>query len=384
MRLLKFLYAMFFTLSNRYNSNYSNDLGGYMFDKIMKSLLIFIPITIGLNIMHGNDTLIFVSALLAIMPLAKIMGDSTEVIASKTSPKIGGFLNATFGNATEMILSIVALTAGLTEMVKASIVGSVVSNLLLVLGLSMFAGGLKIKNQKFSRKSIDLSVTMLILSLACILIPTGFFNSTDELLLSGKIIPVSDLFAVAMLIVYLAGLFFSFYTHKDIYGTEHDEVAEEVAGKSDLIKAGILLFLSTIFVAVMSEMLVHTVESVSESIGLSQFFIGLIIIPIIGNAAEHSAAVIMAMKNKMDIAIEIAVGSSLQIILFVFPILILIGTFTQHPMSIIFNRFELVALLASVVVVAKVASDGESNWFEGMLLSLVYVLLALATFFVTL
>lgn len=355
-----------------------------MFDKIMKGLLVFIPVTIGLNFMHASETLIFISALLAIMPLAKLMGDSTEVIASKTSPKIGGFLNATFGNATEMILSVVALTAGLTEMVKASIVGSVVSNLLLVLGLSMLSGGLKFKSQTFSRKGIDLSITMLILSLACILIPTGFFNSTDELLLSGKIIPVSDFFAVAMLIVYLAGLFFSFYTHKDIYGTQHEEVAEEIAGKSDVIKAGIILMLSTIFVAVMSEMLVHTVESVSKNIGLSEFFIGLIIIPIIGNAAEHSAAVIMAMKNKMDIAIEIAVGSSLQIILFVFPILILIGTFTQHPMSIIFNRFELVALLASVVVVSKVASDGESNWFEGMLLTLVYFLLALATFFVTL
>lgn len=354
-----------------------------MFDKIMKGFLLFIPATFILKFTHQNETLIFISALLAIMPLAKLMGDSTEVIAAKTSPRIGGFLNATFGNATELILSVVALSAGLTEMVKASIVGSVASNLLLVLGLSMFAGGLKFKNQSFNKKGIDLSVTLLILSLACILIPTGFFNTTDDLLISGSLIKVSDFFAVAMLLVYMSGLFFSFYTHKDIYGTQHSEVAETISGKSDMYKAMAALLLSTVMVAFMSEMLVHSVESVSKTMGLSEFFIGLIIIPIIGNAAEHSAAVIMAMKNKMDIAIEIAVGSSIQIILFAFPLLILIGALTGHPMSIIFNRYELVALIASVAVVSKVASDGESNWFEGLLLTLVYGLLALATLFVS-
>ncbi len=353
-----------------------------MVQKIFFGMLLFIPLTFVLEMVHGDQNLIFITALLAIIPLAKYMGESTEAIAARTTPRLGGFLNATFGNATEVILSFVALTNGYTELVKASIVGSVASNLLLVLGLSIFAGGIKFKNQHFSKKGIDFSVTLLVLSMICILLPTVFLNSTDIEIVSTPFLALSEVVAVTMLLVYIAGLYFSFYTHQDIFGTEHDEVAE-AAGPSVSLKRSIAVLAgSTVLVAMLSEVLVKSVETVSHSMGLSEFFIGLIIIPIIGNAAEHSSAVLMAVKNKLDVSIEIAVGSSIQIILLVFPVMILAGWATGHPMSIIFNRYELIALAASVIVVSKVVSDGESNWFEGLLLCLVYVILAIATLIV--
>lgn len=350
-----------------------------MFEKFLKALLIFVPITGGLAFANADKNWIFFSALLAIIPLAKVMGESTETIAARTNPRLGGFLNATFGNATEMILAIVALTSGLTEMVKASIVGSVASNLLLVLGLSMLMGGLKHKNQTFNRKSIDFSVTLLFISVICILIPTGFLNSTNPETVALPFLTLSEVIAVLMLVVYGAGLFFSFYTHRDIFGTDHSEAAGHEGAKASLPGAVATLLTATVLVAAMSELLVKSVETVSASIGLSEFFIGLIIIPIIGNAAEHSAAVMMAMKNKMDVAVEIAVGSSIQIVLLVLPVLVLVGWATGNPMTVIFNRYELTALIAAVVIVGRVSTDGESNWFEGLLLCLVYVLIAAAT-----
>lgn len=353
-----------------------------MIQKIFFGMLLFIPLTFILELMHGNQNLVFLVALLAIIPLAKFMGDSTEAIAARTTPRLGGFLNATFGNATEMILSVVALLSGYTELVKASIVGSVVSNLLLVLGLSMLTGGLKFKNQHFSRKGIDFSVTLLVLSILCVLLPTGFLNSMNVETVTSPFLALSEVVAVIMLLVYVAGLYFSFYTHQDIFGTEHKEVAESEGPVAPLGRSVAVLASCTVLVALLSEVLVKSVEGVSQSMGLSEFFIGLIIIPIIGNAAEHSSAVMMAIKNKLDVSIEIAVGSSTQIILLVFPIMILVGWATGHPMSVIFNRYELVALIAAVVVVSKVVSDGESNWFEGLLLCLVYGMLAVATLIV--
>ncbi len=353
-----------------------------MIKKVFFGMLLFIPLTFILELTHSSQNLIFAFALLAIIPLAKFMGDSTEAIAARTTPRLGGFLNATFGNATEVILSFVALSNGYTELVKASIVGSVVSNLLLVLGISIFAGGLKYKNQHFSRKGIDFSVTLLVLSMICIMLPTVFLNSTDMEIVSSPFLALSEVVAVVMLMVYVAGLYFSFYTHQDIFGTEHEEVAEAEGPIAPLRRSITILAGCTIMVALLSEVLVKSVESVSQSMGLSEFFIGLIIIPIIGNAAEHSSAVLMAVKNKLDVSIEIAVGSSIQIILLVFPVMILAGWATGHPMSVIFNRYELIALIASVIVVSKVVSDGESNWFEGLLLCLVYGILAVATLIV--
>ncbi len=353
-----------------------------MIQKIFLGMLLFIPLTFILEMTHSSQNLIFATALLAIIPLAKFMGDSTESIAARTTPRLGGFLNATFGNATEVILSFVALTNGYTELVKASIVGSVASNLLLVLGISIFAGGMKYKNQHFSRKGIDFSVTLLVLSIICIILPTGFLNSMDTKIITVPFLELSEVVAIVMLLVYVAGLYFSFYTHQDIFGTEHHEVAEAEGPNAPLSRSIAVLAGCTVMVAVLSEVLVKSVESVSHSMGLSEFFIGLIIIPIIGNAAEHSSAVVMAVKNKLDVSIEIAVGSSIQIILLVFPAMILAGWATGHPMSVIFNRYELIALIASVVVVSKVISDGETNWFEGLLLCLVYSMLAVATLIV--
>jgi len=350
-----------------------------MVDKAFRFLLLFIPVSFLLEWFHPDKNLIFLSALLAIIPLAKLMGESTEVIASRTNPRLGGFLNATFGNATELILALVALTNGLTEMVKASIVGSVVSNLLLVLGLSMLCGGLKYKVQTFNRKAVDYSISLLVISTICIIIPTGFLNSTDPHTVSKPFLHLSEVIACIMLMVYGAGLLFSFHTHRDIFGTQHNDIEDSSEAHTPLHRAIITLMAATVFVALMSEMLVKSVETVSASFGLSEVFIGLIIIPIIGNAAEHSTSVLMAVKNKMDVSIEIAVGSSIQIVLLVFPVLILVGWVTGHPLSIIFNRYELVSIIAAVFIVSRVSSDGESNWFEGLLLCLVYCLIGAAT-----
>jgi len=341
--------------------------------KYLRYLLILIPVSIVSEFMHLNPTLIFVTSALAIIPLAGLMGEATEEISVYSGPRIGGFLNATFGNATELIIAIFALKAGLFEVVKASIAGSVIGNILLVLGASMIFGGFKFKTQKFNKKAVEVSSSMLLFSVIGLSIPAIFTHTINANLLTSKYESLSIAVALIMFIIYNLGLYFSFYTHKDIYGSEHKE---DLQSKWSLKKSLIVLIIATICIAIESEFLVGSVEAMTQAIGLSDFFVGIIIIPIIGNAAEHSTAVIMAMKNKMDVAVEIAIGSSLQIILFVAPILVFLSLLFK-PMSIIFNEFELVALIVAVVIANRVASDGESNWLEGVQLVAVYIIIAI-------
>jgi Ca2+:H+ antiporter len=303
------------------------------------------------------------------------MGEATEEIAAHTGPKIGGFLNATFGNATELIICIFALKAGLFDVVKASIAGSVLGNILLVLGASMLAGGLKHKVQRFNKKAVETSMSMLFFSIIGLSIPAIFTHTVDSELLTTKYEGFSVGVALLMFIVYILSMVFSFYTHKDIFGTDHEEVAEET--KWSLKKSIGILVLTTILIAFESEFLVGSVEPMTHSLGLNEMFVGIILIPIIGNAAEHSTAVVMAMKNKMDIAVEIAIGSCLQIILFVAPVLVFLSLLFQ-PMSIIFNEFELMALIASAFIAVRVVNDGESNWLEGAQLLIVYIIIGMA------
>lgn len=335
--------------------------------------MIFIPISIIFHFLHlGTPAVQFIITGLSIVPLAALLGESTEELAKYTGPKIGGFLGATFGNVTELIISIFALKAGLFDVVKSSIAGSLIGNVLLVLGFSMLAGGTKYKTQKFSKNSVNTSLNLLTLAVIGLIVPAV---ATDNIHLADvnptKFEGLSIAIAVIMLLVYLSSLYFSFFTHKDIYGTEHELIYPKWSKKKSII----ILLLATIVVAVESDLLVSNIEPMTIQLGLSKLFVGLIIIPIIGNAAEHATAVIMSLKNKMDISIEIAVGSSLQIILFIAPLLVILSLIFS-PMTLIFNLYEILALVVAIIIANKVCYDGESNWLEGIQLISVYLILA--------
>lgn len=344
--------------------------------KLFKFMLVFVPFSIAFEFMHVKPAWIFVMSAFAIIPLAGFMGKATEEISFYAGPRAGGFLNATFGNATEMIISFFALKAGLFDVVKASIAGAVIGNILLVLGASMFIGGLKYKSQHFNKKIVESSSSMLLFSVIGLCVPAIFTHTVDSSLLNTRYEGLSVIVAAIMLLIYVLSLIFSFYTHKDIYSVDHaDESAPEwSSGKAIAVLAG-----TTVFIGFESEILVSTLEPMTKAFGMSEFFAGIILIPIIGNAAEHSTAVVMAAKNKMDVAVEIAVGSSLQIVLFVTPVLIF-ASLLFKPMSIIFNEFELISLIVSVLIANKVSGDGESNWLEGIQLLAVYMIIAVSFF----
>ena len=344
--------------------------------KILRYMLVFIPISIVAKFLNASGTVMFILACLSIIPLAGLIGEGTEEISFYSGPKIGGFLNGTFGNATELIISFFALKEGLFEVVKSSIAGAVIGNILLVIGASMLAGGLKYKTQKFNQKVSEVSSTMLLFAVIGLCIPAIFTHTVPSRLLNTRYEGLSLFVAVVMIIIYALSLFFSFNTHKDIYNEEESEGT----AKWSLKKAIAILVVSTVLIAIESEFLVNGIEPITESLGWSQFFVGIILIPVIGNAAEHTTAVVMARKDKMDVALEIAVGSSLQIILFVAPVLIFLSLLFK-PMSIVFNPFELIALFVSVIIANRVSHDGESNWLEGVQLLAVYLIIA-ACFFI--
>jgi len=344
--------------------------------KILRYLLIFVPISFVAEFTHLSQTIMFVVSALAIIPLAGLMGEATEEISFYSGPRMGGFLNATFGNATELIIGFFAMKAGLFEVVKASIAGSVIGNILLVLGASMLVGGLKYKTQCFNKQAIEVSSSMLLFAVIGLTIPAIFTHTVKPELLTTRYEGLTIIIAVIMFSIYLLSLYFSFYTHKDIYSVDH---THESLSKWSLKKGVVVLIGATVLIGIESEFFVGAVQPMTETMGLSSFFVGIILVPIIGNAAEHSTAITMAHKDKMDVAMEIALGSSLQIILFVTPVLILLSLIFT-PMSIVFNEFELIALLFSVIIANKVANDGESNWLEGVQLIAIYAIMAAAFF----
>lgn len=341
-------------------------------------LFIFIPISIVLHFIGTTAVIQFTVTSIAIIPLAGIMGEATEELSAYIGSKLGGFLNATLGNSTELIISFFALKAGLFDIVRFSIAGAMIGNILLVLGASMLMGGLKFKTQKFSIKGTNVSLNMLTFAIISVIVPAIFAgNLVTSRLGVDHSLAISVGICIIMLILYVCSLYFSFFTHKDIFGVEHEVInAKWSKNKSISILVG-----ATVLVAAMSELLVGSIEPMTQQLHLSKYFVGLIILPIIGNAAEHSTAVLMAMKNKMDVAIEIAIGSSLQIILFVAPVLVLISFFFK-PMSLIFGVYEIVSLIVAVLIANKVCSDGESNWLEGLQLISVYLILAVTYFLI--
>ena len=343
-------------------------------------LLLALPFAIIGELLHWSPVAVFGLSAIAIIPLAGYIGAATEVLAAYTNPRIGGLLNATLGNAAELIITITAIRAGYLELVKASITGSILGNLLLVLGMSMLFGGLRHGVQTFNRKQASNNAIMLVLSVVILLIPSLLSHyignvSTPE----PKVETLSIGVATVMIILYGLGLF---YNYKVVGGVEagEEEVDKSVRKRWSLKAALLILGLSTLGVVYLSEVLVGAVEPVVKALGLSEFFIGLIFIPIIGNVAEHIVAVQMAMKNKMTLSVEIAIASSLQIALFVAPLLVFISLLIGNPLTLVFNPLELIALIAGVLIAALVSADGESNWLEGAELLSIYIILAL-TFF---
>lgn len=338
-------------------------------------LLIFVPTGLISNYVGGPPLLTFAAIALGVVPLAGLIGEATEELAARTGPRVGGLLNATLGNAAELIITIFALRAGLLDLVKASITGSILGNLLLVMGLSLLVGGLRNGQQKFDRVHAGIDSTMLILALIALAVPSIFSHAIEPN--HAAVEYLSEGVAVAMLFIYAVELIYSFTTAT----AAHSPVHTPHEAKWKVERAVAVLCVATGFIVWSSEVLVGVVEHVVTQLGWTEFFLGIVIIPIVGNVAEHLVAVQMAAEDRMQLSLEISLGSSLQIALFVAPVLVYVSLLVGHPMDLVFNEFELIALTAAALIAALVALDGESNWMEGMQLLVVYVILAMAFFF---
>ncbi len=348
-------------------------------------LLLGFPLAIAGSQLHWAPLLIFGLACATLIPLAELIGEATEALAVVTGPKIGGLLNATLGNAAELIITIVAINAGLLDLVKASITGSILGNLLLVMGASLLLGGLKNGRQRFNREHAANNATMLVMAILALSVPSLFNHTLEgELLAATTMENISLGVAVIMIILYGLGLYYSLRVQDNQSPLTHTN--EAAAPHWSPRVAGVVLAVATGAVVWASEILVHEVEAVTAVLGLSEFFLGIILIPIIGNVAEHLVAVEVAMKNQMELSLEIALGSSLQIALFVAPVLVFVSLFVGPKngeyLNLVFNQFELIALIGAVVIAALVSSDGETNWLEGAQLVSVYIILGVAFFFI--
>lgn len=341
-------------------------------------LLIFVPLGIIVGYLQLNSLLIFALNFLAIVPLAAVLSDTTEVLANMTGPTLGGLLNATFGNIVELIVALAALYRGEIRIVQTSMLGSILSNLILVMGCSFVAGGYNRLQQKFSQTAAQTMSSMMGLSCISLIIPATF-SSTVHSNVAPEILEISRWSSLVLLVVYSLYLVFQLKTHTVFFEGQDDEEEEEIANMDfSITECLVLLGIVTVLVAACAEYLVGSIEEVVEKTPLSKSFIGLILLPIVGNAAEHVTAVFMAMKNKLDLTMNVAVGSSMQIALFMTPFLVIWGWAIGQPMSLFFHNFESILLFVSVYLSGIVLEDGESNWFEGVLLIALYVLIAIA------
>ncbi len=350
--------------------------------RFLLALLLFVPISIVLHFTGASDVVMFVVAGLAIVPLAGYIGIATDELAKYVGPSIGGLLNATFGNATELIIAVIAIHSGKIEVVKASIVGSIIGNLLLVLGLSVLLGGLRHKMQTFNRDMAGMYAATLTLATIAFLVPALFLSNAPPASVQPTQIQVQHLsYGVSgvLILLYIGSLIFSLKTHEHLMVCEEEDPDPPTWSKA---KALGVLFASAVVVGLESEFLVGAIDSVVKKIGLTETFIGIIVIPIIGNAAEHSAAVMLALKNKMDLSFSIAVSSSTQVAMFVAPFAVFAGALMGQDVTMVYSNFELIAIAVSVFIVALIALDGKCHWLEGAQLLAVYVIIALAFFFI--
>jgi Ca2+:H+ antiporter len=349
----------------------------------------FAPAAVALKLGHASAPLVFFASSLAVVPAAAMMSSATEQLSARSGPGIAGLLNVTFGNAPELIIAFFALLDGLQEVVKATLVGSIIGNSLLVLGAAMLAGGWRRTRQTFDRTAAQNHSGLLLVTVTALMLPAVLA------LVSGRGLPVvgqtrhsfgshlehlSLAISVVMIVIYLAGLFFSLRTHRDLFSPPHEKQIDE--DTPSVGRSVVTLALAGVLVGVMSELLVGSIEHASRDIGLSQFFVGAFVVAIVGNAAEHYVAVVVAAKDKMDLAVNIAIGSSAQVGLFVAPVLVILSfAFGPVPMALVFNGYELAALIFAVLISTTLIADGESTWFEGVQLLGVYGLLGLVFYY---
>jgi Ca2+:H+ antiporter len=345
----------------------------------LRWLVLAAPASWILAAVHAPAPLVFVAAGLAVVPLAAEMGEATETLAQRAGPAVGGLLNATFGNAAELILGVVALRAGLLDLVKASLTGSILGNLLLILGLSFLAGGAKRSTLTFNRTAAATNGAMLLLAVLGLVVP-ALFAATHPAAASATELHLSEGVAVVLGLTYVAGLVFSLVTHRQLFASVDHASTRALTGGG--ARAVVLLGVVTALVVVESEILVQATEQLVSRFGLSEFFLGLIVIPLIGNAAEHATAVVAARRGETDLALAVALGSSTQVALFVAPLLVLAGVLVGQPMHLVFSAFEVVALGFAALIVTVISLDGESHWFEGVQLLAVYAILAVAAWFI--
>jgi len=349
-----------------------------IFCQWLNLLLVFVPLGFVAHKQKWSSAAIFSYNFAAIVPLAGILGAATESLSAHTGQMLGGLLNATFGNAVEMIVTIQALQAGLISVVQGSLLGSILSNLLLVLGMAFFAGGLRIKEQHFNATGASTNTTCLTLSSIALALPTIYSHhpgTTFE-----DCLTLSRICSCVIAFIYVLFLVFQLHTHSYLFVSEGEEEDEESV--LSLVNSLALLFLTTCVVAYSSGFLVDSIEGVTEEYGMPKAFIGVILLPIVGNAAEHATAVTVAVKDKMNLSIGVAVGSSTQIALFVVPFAVIVGWFIDVPMSLDFRMFDATVLMVSVLLTTNVLHDGSSNWLEGVMLMATYVLIAIIIWFI--
>ena len=348
--------------------------------KIIYAVLILVPVAIGARLLHASPIAIFLLSALAIVPLAGVLGSATEELAAHTGPTVGGLLTSTLGNFAELVIAAFALEAGLVDLVKASITGSILGNLLLVLGAAQLAGGLKYKTQKINPKLAGLNATLLTVAVLGLVLPALFQTLHPD---PRRIATVNMSAWMSGLLItgYLLSILYTMHTHKRLFHESAAEIAVGHPSSWSLRRSVTTLAVAALTIGVLSEILVSATEEAVRSLGLSEIFVGLILIPIIGNAAENSSAILMAMKNRMDLAVGIAVGSSIQVALVVAPLLVFLGLLFGKPMDLAFTTMEVVSVALAVAVASSVIRDAESDWLEGAFLLIAYAAIAVAFFF---
>lgn len=349
-----------------------------MFQKILYAMLAFAVAGFVADLVGASPILVFILSAIGLIPLADLIGKATEELVVYTGPRVGGLLNATLGNAAELIITIFALREGLLELVRASIVGSILGNLLLILGLSLLLGGIKHGIQTFDRRQAGINATLALLAVIALAVPSFFSPAIEPDIIAET--RFNEGVAIVMIALYGLSIFYSM-SQRD--GPAYAETGHHADHEThwSLPRSLLVLGLATAGTALMSEVLVGAVEQATETLGLTELFLGIIIIPLVGNVAEHLVAVQVASKNQMELSLGIALGSSLQIALFVAPLLVFISLLFDDTLLLIFNSFELAALFGAALVAALIALDGESNWLEGAMLLSIYLLFALAFFF---
>jgi Ca2+:H+ antiporter len=350
--------------------------------RILYAFLVFVPASFWLGSSHASPTSIFVVSCLAILPLAGLMGEATEHLAHHTGPGMGGLLNATFGNAAELIIGFMALRAGETEIVKASLTGSIIGNMLMVLGLAMLLGGWKHKELRFNRMAAETGSSMMLLAVVALVIPAIYATVTHHTE-PEHIESISLDISSILILTYVASLLFQFRTHQRFFAPEGEGEDASVGGRPwSVTRSSLVLLAAALLTGFVSEVLVQAVDAAGRALGLGKIFMGVVVVAVVGNAAEHSTAVLVAMKDKMDLAFGIAMGSSMQIALFVAPVLVIAGHLVGRPLGLEFSILEVAAVMLSVLAVGQLVEDGRTNWFEGVQLLAVYAILAVAFYFV--